>query len=99
MSEGAQGRQSEVRPMTMGVRCPKCGLLQLAGPTCKSCKAPLATPPRRPVLAQNSAIPASAGPPPISLPPPVGPRPPADGASAGPNPAQTQRLTFHGVGG
>lgn len=32
--------------MTMGVKCPKCGLLQLPGSICKSCKAPLgATPP------------------------------------------------------
>ena len=84
--------------MTMGVRCPKCGLLQLPGPTCKSCKAPLGLPPRRPVSAQVSAIPPGA-PPPISLPPPPRPRPPADDASAGPSPSQAQRLSFHGVGG
>jgi len=27
--------------MAMGVKCPKCGLTQLPGPTCKSCRTPL----------------------------------------------------------
>jgi uncharacterized membrane protein YjgN (DUF898 family) len=85
--------------MTMGVRCPKCGLLQLPGPACKSCGVSLGPPPSRPVPAQASASSSSASPPPTSLPPPVGPRSPADGAHAGANPAQTQRLSFHGVGG
>ena len=34
--------------MTMGVECPKCGLLQLPGPTCASCQAPLRSSPRAP---------------------------------------------------
>lgn len=85
--------------MTMGVRCPKCGLLQLPGPTCKSCKTPLAPPLRRPGPAQRSAAPPSLAAPPKSPPPPTAPRPPSDGAGAGPSPSQTQRLSFHGVGG
>lgn len=85
--------------MTMGVKCPKCGLLQLAGPTCKSCKAPLGGPPRRPAPTQFSATRLTAAVPPTSTPPPAGRRPPTDGAGPGFTPKQTQRLSFHGAGG
>lgn len=85
--------------MTMGVKCPKCGLLQLPGPTCKSCRAPLGGPARRPAPAQFSVSEPTAAAPPTSTPPPAGPRPPTDGARAGPIPRQTQRLSVHGAGG
>ena len=85
--------------MTMGVRCSKCGLLQLPGPTCKSCGTPIGPPPRRPTPTQFSTTRSSAAAPLTSMPPPVGPRAPTDGAGAGPNPGQTQRLSFHGAGG
>jgi len=85
--------------MTIGAKCPQCGLLQLPGPTCKSCGAPLGPPPRRPAPTQFSATSSSAAALPTSMPPPVGPRPPTDGAGAGPSPRQTQRLFFHGSGG
>ena len=85
--------------MTMGVRCPKCGLLQLPGPTCKSCGAPLGPPPRRPATSQFSTTRSSDAVPPASVPPPVGPRPPTDGAGRDPSPGQIQRLSFHGSGG
>ena len=41
--------------MTMSVECPKCGLLQLPGPTCTSCKAPLSVSPRHPLYPQPPA--------------------------------------------
>ena len=71
--------------MTMGVQCPRCGLLQLPGPTCTSCKAPLSSSPRHP--------------PPTSAPPPTEQRPPAGGTDPGPGNHPTQRLSFHGAGG
>lgn len=85
--------------MTMGVRCPKCGLLQLPGPTCKSCGTPIGPPPRRPIPARVSITGSSAAAPPTSMPPPVGPRPSIDVVGSGPSPRQTQRLFFHGSGG
>jgi len=85
--------------MTMGVKCPKCGLLQLPGPTCKLCKAPLGGPPRRPAPTQFSETRPTPAAPPPSTPPPAGRRPPTDGAGPGSTPRQTQRLSFHGAGG
>ena len=85
--------------MTMGVRCPKCGLLQLPGPTCKSCGAPIGPSPRRPTAARFSTTNSGASAPPTSMPPPVGTRPPSDGAGSGPSPRQMHRLSFHGSGG
>jgi uncharacterized membrane protein YjgN (DUF898 family) len=85
--------------MTMGVRCPKCGALQLPGPACKSCKTPFGPPPRHPVPAPVSAGSPGAPAPAIAGPPPVWPTPPADGADTGPNPPETRQLSFHGAGG
>lgn len=85
--------------MTMGARCPKCGLLQLPGPACKSCKTSLGPPSRRPVPTPVPSASASAPPPSNSAPPPVGPNSPADSPGAGPNPPEAQRLSFQGVGG
>ena len=83
----------------MGVRCQKCGLLQLPGPTCKSCKAPLGGPPRRPAPTQGFATRSSVTAAPKSMPPPAGRGPFTDGAGVGPAPRQTQRISFHGAGG
>ncbi len=85
--------------MTMGVRCPKCGALQLPGPACKSCKTPFGPPPCHPVPAPVSAGLPGAPAPAIAGPPPVWPTPPADGADTGPNPPETRQLSFHGAGG
>ncbi len=85
--------------MTMGVKCPKCGLLQLPGPACKSCNAPLPGPSRRPAPTQFSPAPVGAAAPPTSAPPPAGRGLVADGVGGGPAPRPTQRLSFHGAGG
>jgi uncharacterized membrane protein YjgN (DUF898 family) len=89
--------------MSYGVKCPKCGMMQLPGPTCKSCKAALGGPPRRP------ATPPSPGP---VAPPPR--RPPDEArawsaaADRAPEPAvrpdpaggkASRRLAFQGTGG
>ena len=84
--------------MTMGVKCQKCGLLQLPGPTCKSCQAPLGHPPRRPAPTRMAA----AGPTITSMasgPPPTERRPSAAEGQPGPLPGSTQQLSFHGTGG
>jgi len=50
--------------MSPGVTCPKCGLMQLAGPSCKSCGAPLGGPPRGavpPGVAAGSPPPPAGG--------------------------------------
>ena len=79
--------------MAIGVKCPKCGLLQLPGPTCKSCGVPLAVSLREPASPQRPAAGPPAGPPPTSS------RLPGDGAGPAPGGYPTQRLTFHGTGG
>lgn len=81
--------------MTYGVKCPKCGLLQLPGPRCKSCGAPLGgtarptpTPPRAPVARQAA--------------PPGPPSPPGfqpERVQAAGEAGQERRLSFHGAGG
>ena len=87
--------------MSFGVKCPKCGMMQLPGPTCKSCGAALGGPPRRPVPPQP---PSSAPGPPAGV--PATPRPaPAEGTAAvrvAPPSAGERRLhriTFQGSGG
>lgn len=85
--------------MSTGVKCAKCGLLQLPGPTCKSCGAPLPGPARRTEPTQVSPARSSAAAPPTSSPPPAWRGPVADGVGDGPAPRQTQRLSFHGAGG
>ena len=92
--------------LMVGVKCPKCGLMQLAGPSCKSCGASLGGPTRRPssprsqvsrpsnpAQVQTLILPslAAAAPPPSTGTP--GP------ASAGPDTRQSRQLFFHGSGG
>ena len=85
--------------MTSGVKCPKCGLLQLPGPICKSCRTPLGAPARRPSPTQFHTPTQTLG----TTPPP----PPTEGgrgATTGgveswPDQGQVARLLFHGSGG
>ncbi len=70
--------------MTLGVKCPKCGLLQLPGPRCKSCGTALG----------GSSTGQSTSPPPPGGPTiRVGPLPAESGGS------QIRRPSFHGTGG
>ena len=85
--------------MTMGVKCPKCGLLQLPGPMCKSCKTALGPPPRRPSPTEIQTGKPGGGAPPPPLVPPAGSKAPTDGAETGSLSGQTRRLSFHGTGG
>lgn len=80
-----------------GMKCPKCGLMQVAAPACKSCGAPAqAPPPPRPSPPSAQARRAVAPPPPPARPlPSIGERPP----QAAPGPRQIHRLSFHGTGG
>ena len=93
-----------------GTKCPKCGLVQLANPVCKSCGATLQAPAPRPSSAPTprpSPAPASSRrltsaspPPPLSQAPPQAiptaiPRVPSAGAEA----SRSRRLSFHGAGG
>ncbi|HSB69687.1 MAG TPA: DUF898 family protein [Candidatus Methylomirabilis sp.] len=92
--------------MMLGVTCPKCGLMQLAGPTCKSCGAPLGAAARRPSPSHSQASrpstpaqPRTAAPPsaaPPGTPPPIGTPGSAD---AGGDTWQSRQLFFHGSGG
>ncbi|HWU40518.1 MAG TPA: DUF898 family protein, partial [Candidatus Acidoferrum sp.] len=79
--------------MSYGMTCPKCGLMQLAAPTCKSCGAHLGgeatVPTSRPAKAQKTD--ASAPPPPGSA--------RTEATSSGSNEDQIHRLVFHGTGG
>ena len=75
----------------MGVKCPKCGLMQLAGPTCKSCGAPLGGPPRRPAPPQTQAAPGAT---PFPL-----PQAAAAPIRAGAESGSSRQLFFHGSGG
>ncbi len=82
--------------MTIGMTCPKCGLIQLSAPTCKACGAPVGGKVFRPV------------PTPITM-RKDGPSPPAAAqavaavtrveAAPAPKASQTHRLVFHGAGG
>jgi len=88
--------------MTYGMKCPKCGLMQLPGPKCKSCGTALGGP-ARPATAPRPSAP----------PPPQASRPPAPAPKAAPPPPPSQRmpseaetglgevrqLFFHGSGG
>ncbi|MCI0370965.1 MAG: DUF898 domain-containing protein [candidate division NC10 bacterium] len=78
------------------MKCPKCGLMQMPGPTCKSCGAAVDAPAPRP------------GPPPVQVRRPAAPSlpptqplphaqwsPPQAEADAG----RIRRLSFHGAGG
>lgn len=42
--------------MAVGMRCPACGLMQMSGPTCKSCGRPLGGPAPRPSPPQHLTI-------------------------------------------
>ena len=90
--------------MSFGVKCPKCGMTQLPGPTCKSCGTALGGPPRRPVPPQPSS--GTPGPPRPAAGVPAPPRPvPVEGEGAvrlAPPPAAkegTYRIAFRGSGG
>jgi uncharacterized membrane protein YjgN (DUF898 family) len=76
--------------MMAGVTCPKCGLMQLAGPTCKSCGAALGGPARRPTPPRTQA-PSRANSPPS---PKAGAAPLQVAADAG----SSRQLFFHGSG-
>lgn len=76
--------------MTAGVTCPKCGLMQLAGPTCKSCGAPLGGPPRRPAPPRTPAPPQATSPPPPKA---------AAAVQADAEGGTSRQLFFHGSGG
>src|SRR3974377_559745 len=87
--------------MTYGMTCPKCGLMQLAGPACKSCGTAMGGPGRPTV------------PPKIQTPPPIPPPPhPPESPQPTPSPpsqletsdvavgrGQLRQLFFHGSGG
>jgi uncharacterized membrane protein YjgN (DUF898 family) len=78
--------------VALGVKCPRCGLLQLPGPTCKSCGARLVASPRESSLPPRSAAEST-------TPPPPSPAKPGDGTASWSDAHATQRLTFHGTGG
>lgn len=82
--------------MTLGVKCPKCGLMQLPGPTCKSCGAPLGGPARHSNPLQTQAPKARVAPP---APPQSGATIPMGFSQGEAGHDQTLRLTFHGTGG
>ena len=82
--------------MSFGVKCPTCGLMQLPGPTCKSCGTALggparpATPPR-PQAPQPAPLPSKASPSPsFSRPTP---------SVAETEQGEVRQLFFHGSGG
>ncbi len=80
--------------MTLGVKCPACGLMQLPGPNCKSCGAALGGPARPSISYYPSTTRQSTSPPPPGGPTiRVGPLPAEGGGS------QIRRLSFHGGGG
>lgn len=85
--------------MTTGVRCPKCNLLQLPGPTCKSCGAHLGGPARRPPAPPRPTTQTAPRPTPPAMKPPAGPRPPSDSRPAEPDGGGARQLFFHGRGG
>lgn len=81
--------------MTFGMKCPKCGLMQLAGPSCKSCGAPLGGPARPPTSTARAPVTSPAPPPrPSAQPKAETKRSPLEGEAA-----QSRRLSFHGAGG
>ncbi len=75
--------------MSFGMTCPKCGLMQLAGPRCKSCGAPLGDPAR-----EHAPAPSS----PVIPPPPESPATQTRPASGAETPGQSRRPSFHGTG-
>ncbi len=80
--------------MTLGVKCPACGLMQLPGPSCKSCGTALGGPPRPPTPYHPTPTGQT-----TSSPPPGGPTirvaaPPTQGGGG-----QIRRPSFHGAGG
>lgn len=82
--------------MSYAMKCPKCGLMQLPGPACKSCKAPLGGPARKPIAPRP---PAAARPAP-ARPEARGPAPdrPASAASSR-SPGERRALAFRGSAG
>ncbi len=79
-----------------GMKCPRCGLMQMPGPTCKSCGAVVNAPVVRPTPSPAQVRRAVAAPPPPA--PPLSPSqgsPPQPGAGA----SQIHRLSFRGAGG
>ncbi len=90
--------------MSFGVKCPKCGMMQLPGPTCKSCGAALGGPPRRPVPPPQPAGAPSPPRPTASAPAPRRAAPDAgkETVRLAPPPATGQdlhRIAFRGSGG
>lgn len=82
--------------MSFSMRCPKCGLIQAQGPTCKSCGAKVSAPgtiPGTPSAAMGRTIPS---PPKQSEPIP---EPLKQAQPAGAPPGESHSLTFHGTGG
>src|SRR5512145_2817221 len=85
--------------MTTGMKCPKCGLLQLPGPNCKSCRTPLGAPARRPSPTQFHAPTQTPAASPPSPPTAGGRGATTSGAASGSDKGQVWRLLFHGAGG
>ena len=81
--------------MTYGMTCPKCGLMQLAGPTCKSCGTSMGGP-VRPKDPPNIQAPRATPPPPK---PPQSPPSRSVPSEAGAGRGQLRQLSFHGSGG
>jgi len=96
-----------------GMKCPKCGLMQVSNPTCKSCGATVeaaAPRPSRPQAQVRKPAPPSPSPsqPPVQVGRPTPPSPPPNRPlpeaqrrppGAGADAAQIRRLSFHGAGG
>jgi uncharacterized membrane protein YjgN (DUF898 family) len=81
--------------MSYGMTCPKCGLMQLPGPRCKSCGTAMGGP-ARPVAPPSIHVPRpSPSPPKAMQSPPFQPAPPLAGAE----PGESRQLVFHGSGG
>lgn len=85
-----------------GTKCPKCGLVQLANPVCKSCGATLQAPTPRPSPSPvpiRQPTPASPPPSLSQAPPQATPRAIPRVPSAGAEASRSHRLSFHGAGG
>ncbi|MFB3819783.1 MAG: YjgN family protein [Candidatus Methylomirabilales bacterium] len=96
--------------MTIGMTCPKCGLMQLSAPTCKSCGAATgraairlprptqsAGPPRPAPSPPAPRLDSADAPPLVDGPAPAGWTPPADGFPDGV--PKLREFAFHGSGG
>jgi len=87
--------------MTYGMICPKCGLMQLAGPACKSCGAAMGGPGRPtvpPKILTPPPIPPPAKPPESPQPTPSPPSQPGTSDVAAGR-GQLRQLSFYGSGG